>query len=320
MIVIDVLIILLIGNAAYWGRRRGLLLVSLELVSIITATVTAVLAYVPLGRLIHLTGLSLPRSRVIGFLAVWFVIEIGFAVLTRYALLPRLQRLTNPGQVRDILAGAINGLKVAALLAVAIIAFSDLPIQHGTRSLVTEARIPRAILEVGSGVADAWDAGPGRDLTESLSTFVISNDPESRQRIDLTFKTTDIRPDPTDEAAMLVLVNRERTSRGLGALTLNVGARGVARAYSTRMLREGYFSHLDNDGHNPFDRLSAGGVGFGAAGENLALAPNLQRAHNGLMNSPGHRRNILSPRYRTVGIGIIDAGPYGIMVSQEFTD
>ena len=320
MIVIDLLIILIIGNAAYWGYRRGLLLVSLELISVIIATVTAALMYVPLGRLIHMTGLSLPRSRVIGFLVVWFAIEIGFAVVTRYALLPRLQRLTTPGHVRDVLAGTVNGLKVAALLAVAVIVFSDLPIQDGTRTFVTEARIPRAVLKVGSGAADAWGAGPGRDLTESLSTFVISNDPESRQRIDLTFKTTDVRPDPGDEAAMLTLVNRERTSRGLGALTLNTGARSVARDYSARMLREGYFSHIDNDGHNPFDRLTAGRVEFGAAGENLALAPNLQRAHNGLMNSPGHRRNILSPNYRTVGIGIIDAGAYGIMVSQEFTD
>ena len=57
-----------------------------------------------------------------------------------------------------------------------------------------------------------------------------------------------------------------------------------------------------------------------AAGENLALAPTLQLAHDGLMKSPGHRANILSTNYRTVGIGIVDGGPYGLMVTQDFTD
>jgi uncharacterized protein YkwD len=94
----------------------------------------------------------------------------------------------------------------------------------------------------------------------------------------------------------------------------------VARAYSADMFARGYFSHLDPDGKSPFDRMRAGDVEFGTAGENLALAPTLKLAHQGLMNSPGHRANILKPEYRTVGIGIVDGGAYGLMVTQDFTD
>ena len=54
--------------------------------------------------------------------------------------------------------------------------------------------------------------------------------------------------------------------------------------------------------------------------ENLALAPNVDIAHKGLMNSPGHRANILSPSFGRVGIGVIDGGGYGKMFAQEFAD
>jgi uncharacterized protein YkwD len=47
-------------------------------------------------------------------------------------------------------------------------------------------------------------------------------------------------------------------------------------------------------------------VRFVTAGENLALAPSLQIAHTGLMNSPGHRANILHRDFGRVGIGIMD--------------
>jgi uncharacterized protein YkwD len=55
-------------------------------------------------------------------------------------------------------------------------------------------------------------------------------------------------------------------------------------------------------------------------GENLALAPSVDLAHIGLMNSPSHRENILDPNFKRIGIGIIDADPYGKMITQVFTD
>ena len=64
--------------------------------------------------------------------------------------------------------------------------------------------------------------------------------------------------------------------------------------------------------------MTEAGVKFRTAGENLALAPTLQLAHTGLMNSPGHRANILRPEFGRLGIGIMDGGFRGIMVSQEF--
>ena len=86
------------------------------------------------------------------------------------------------------------------------------------------------------------------------------------------------------------------------------------------MLKKGYFSHYTPEGLSPFDRMEKVGIVYLAAGENLALSPNADLAMQGLMNSEGHKANILSKDFGKVGIGAIDGGVYGQMYCQEFTD
>ena len=86
------------------------------------------------------------------------------------------------------------------------------------------------------------------------------------------------------------------------------------------MLARGYFSHYTPEGLSPFDRMNQAHISFTYAGENLAFSANVQLAMQGLMNSPGHKANILSSHYHKIGIGVIDAGIYGEMFDQEFTD
>jgi uncharacterized protein YkwD len=64
--------------------------------------------------------------------------------------------------------------------------------------------------------------------------------------------------------------------------------------------------------------MRAAGVTYRYAGENLAGAPSVERAHSGLMNSPGHRANILNPNFTHIGIGALNVGPYGMMFTQMF--
>jgi uncharacterized protein YkwD len=92
----------------------------------------------------------------------------------------------------------------------------------------------------------------------------------------------------------------------------------VARAHSRDMLARGYFSHVTPDGKDPFDRMRQANVRFLAAGENLALARTLAGAHQGLMNSPGHRANMLRPQFGRLGVGVLDGGRYGLMITQNF--
>jgi uncharacterized protein YkwD len=147
---------------------------------------------------------------------------------------------------------------------------------------------------------------------------LITIEPGSEDSVELPFKVENSRPEPTLEEQMLELINHERTSRGLKPLEADPELVPVARAHSADMFARGYFSHYTPEGKDPFQRMKDAGIRFRTAGENLALAPTLQIAHTGLMNSPGHRANILNPSFGRVGIGIMSGGRRGIMVSQEF--
>jgi uncharacterized protein YkwD len=86
------------------------------------------------------------------------------------------------------------------------------------------------------------------------------------------------------------------------------------------MFERGYFSHVTPVGVDPFKRMHGAGIRFFTAGENLAMAPTVTIAHRGLMNSPGHRENILNPAFKRVGIGVYSNAFYGKVFSQEFTN
>ena len=120
------------------------------------------------------------------------------------------------------------------------------------------------------------------------------------------------------EQQLVNLVNQERTSRGLPALKVDMTLVKTARMKSSDMVRNNYFAHQSPTYGSPFDLMRSQGVSYRAAGENLAGAPTVESAHRNLMNSPGHRANILNSRFTHVGIGIVSGGPYGLMVTQHF--
>lgn len=120
------------------------------------------------------------------------------------------------------------------------------------------------------------------------------------------------------EQEMLNLINQERTSRGLRPLTMDQDIVKVARLKSQDMIDNRYFAHNSPVYGSPFDMMRRFGITFRAAGENLAGAQSVSRAHTNLMNSPGHRANILNTSFTHIGIGIVEGGPYGIMFTQMF--
>lgn len=151
---------------------------------------------------------------------------------------------------------------------------------------------------------------------QTLSRLTIRPDSSDSVKLPYTVKNPKHRPDL--EAGMLVLLNEARRAHGLRPFQADPEAAGVARAHSVDMFARGYFSHVAPEGDDPFARMRRGKLRFMAAGENLALARSLPMAHKGLMDSPGHRANILRPAFGRVGIGIVDGGRYGLMVTQNF--
>ncbi|MFZ5595756.1 MAG: CAP domain-containing protein [Bacillota bacterium] len=121
-----------------------------------------------------------------------------------------------------------------------------------------------------------------------------------------------------DEQRMLSLVNAERAAGGLQPLKANLKLTEVARLKAKDMISKNYFDHTSPTYGSPFDMMRQFGITYRTAGENLAGAPSVDIAHTSLMNSPGHRANIMNSSFREVGIGIVDGGPYGKMFVQMF--
>ena len=119
---------------------------------------------------------------------------------------------------------------------------------------------------------------------------------------------------------MIDLVNKERQKMGVKTLSFDSQLRDIGRGHSMDMFLKGYFSHYSPEGKTVADRANESGVKFLVIGENLAYAPSLSLAHDGLMNSSGHRANILSEDFNKIGIGIMDGGVYGLMITQVFSN
>ena len=110
------------------------------------------------------------------------------------------------------------------------------------------------------------------------------------------------------EEAVRKGINAERQKRGLKPLSSNEKLRLVARDYSRRMNREGFFSHYDKAGRSVADRVRGAGQSYRLVGENLFTSTNAPdpaaASIKGWMDSPGHRANILRPEFTQTGLGI----------------
>ena len=107
-----------------------------------------------------------------------------------------------------------------------------------------------------------------------------------------------------DEAvgAVLKLVNEERAKAGLPVLALHAGATRAAQQRAGEI--ETAFSHTRPDGSNFTTALTAAGVTYRAAGENIAYGQkSAGQVMQDWMNSAGHRANIMNGNFTSIGIG-----------------
>lgn len=107
------------------------------------------------------------------------------------------------------------------------------------------------------------------------------------------------------EYQLFDLTNAARVKHELPVLEWHEEVSGTARNHSADMAENNYFSHQNQEGQSPFDRMEEDDISFSTAGENLAAGqPSSIFAHHGLMNSEGHRENILHNRFEELGVGV----------------
>ncbi|MBU5439262.1 hypothetical protein KQI42_14660 [Tissierella sp. MSJ-40] len=123
------------------------------------------------------------------------------------------------------------------------------------------------------------------------------------------------------EMEVVRLVNIEREKAGLAPFTASSELSKVARVKSEDMAKNNYFSHTSPTYGDPFAMMKSFGIKYNTAGENIAKGySSAQSVVNGWMNSPGHRANILNPRFNKIGVGLYKTSNGTAYWTQMFTN
>lgn len=317
MTAVDFILLAVLLLCVWGGYYRGFILGLLDLARWAASLLAAIRFYHPVAEWLTSFGWSEVWGKPAAFLLVALAVSILVQV-AGHALLGRVSREAHRNRLNralGVLPGAVSGLIMAAIMSALLLAT---PLPEPLRESARESGLANSLAVYTERLENVLVPVFDEAARETFNRLTIR--PDSDERVELPFTVADTRPRPELEARMLELVNEERRAAGLSPLAPDPEMTEVARRHSADMFARGYFAHVTPEGADPFDRARAAGVGFRTAGENLALAPTLRIAHTGLMNSPGHRANILRPEFGRLGIGVMDGGARGLMVTQNFRD
>lgn len=315
---VDIVIIVLLLFFVYESIGRNLLGEVLDALSFIIAFVASLRFYNEFA-LFFINSFQVPNSlaKIFGFLSVWLLVEIIFFAITHFILFRIIKVLHLPKSINSFsfIPALLRGL---IFISIILVLLGTFPIQPKIKKDIHDSKVGSIILNQTYQLEGPLKGVFG-GITEDTFTFLTIK-PRSDQFVDLGFKTDEFNPNPAFENQLISLVNKERESRDVQALTLDPGLTKIARVHSSDMFERGYFAHNSPEGENVSDRAIENNYSFLVIGENLAYAPGVKLAHKGLMNSEGHRKNILAPDFTKIGIGIMDGGVYGLMVTQVFSN
>jgi uncharacterized protein YkwD len=316
--IVDLLIMLALIAYVLLHTQDGVLVLTRRLLGFVLGAVLAFVTYSYLSALLspHISappGVLDAASFVISFIVIRSLVK--FVLRYLFSIVPRSVEESKFSRLLAVIPASIDGVILVSLILFLIVVS---PFFISAKEPIESSKLGSVMVDKASNLETYLDRIFGK-ATESTLGF-LTVEPTEGESVALPFKATNLSIDQAGEAEMLKLLNEKRTAAGLAPVVMDETLRKVARAHSEDMWQRSYFAHTDPDGKDPFERMRAGGAKFSTAGENLALARTVERADEGLINSPGHRRNILDPNFKRVGIGVIDGGVYGKMFTEDFTD
>jgi uncharacterized protein YkwD len=315
--VVDGIIAVAVVLLLWLNRRDGFIKSASSLLAYCVSFAAALALYVPLSN--PLIGYGFGRSMVMPavFLVLWVIVESSLSRLAKRYIADKFPRSVHGHPVN--LAFGYPTVVADALIMVAMVltAVGSAPLMPDERQALMDSKIGGNLVRLAITADRAVSSALGNG--GSLTVYAPEDD-RVRSVRSLGFSTTQHERNPEAEEELLRLANAARAAEGLNPLVADEALRASAQIHSADMLARGYFSHYSLDGVDAAERAEAAGVIFLAVGENLALAADAPSAHRGLMNSPAHRANILSPQFGRAGFAVEDAGRQGMMVVQVFAD
>ncbi|MEU5333151.1 sigma-70 family RNA polymerase sigma factor [Streptomyces asoensis] len=168
---------------------------------------------------------------------------------------------------------------------------------------------PSASASASKSPAAGPKPSPRASRTASAAAPVKSPEPErSASRTPTVMSGSSSR-----SSQVIALVNEERAKAGCGPLTEDPKLRRSAQGHSDDMAARDFFDHVNPDGADPGQRITAAGYRWSTYGENIAKGQQTaESVMTSWMNSEGHRANILNCSFKNIGIGIHDGsgGPW----------
>jgi uncharacterized protein YkwD len=312
---VDILLILVVLFAAFTGWQKGFLHACADLFIWIGSMVLAFVCYPLIAEKIEKSNGPSLWIMPVTFLVCLFLFVALFGWLVRLLFRKiHVSVFESPvNHILGIIPGLVNGVIWATVLSLFLL---TMPFTNTLSETAQKSRIADYLTPPAEWLEDKLSPVFTDVVRKTMTKLTV--EPHSEEMVKLGFSTTRVKERRDLEAKMLDMVNAERKKEGLPLLLADTTMRRVAIAHSRDMMARGYFSHATPEGLSPFDRMKSANIKYRIAGENLAIARTLSIAHEGLMNSPGHRANILKSSYGRVGIGIVDGGLHGLMISQEF--
>lgn len=315
---VDAAIIALAGFAVWNGYRHGFIATAYGLATWILSFAAAVIFQGPAASVIEKFGVLPATAQPIGFIVVLVLVEALFSLAGYFALAPVIRKLhasstwaLGVDKALGIFPSVARSLFIVGIvLAAAVVS----PVPTELKAAIESSRLARGLIDRVTAIQPQLASLTGQ---QNAPLFVTKLGAEDTEKLDLP-DDLQLTADPVAEKQMFDLVNEERVNAGVAPLAWDERLVPIARAHSEEMFKLKYFSHQSPVNGSPFDRLRAAGITYTRAGENLAYAQSVTIAHRGLMQSQGHRENILRPEFTRIGIGVINAGAYGRMFTQMF--
>ena len=184
----------------------------------------------------------------------------------------------------------------------------DGSVEHVATTAGASGRDVAATLACGArtGRQEVEISAEGSAGSTVLANFPIwcNAQPPSSLTVEPSPDDADVASADAAEHRLFELANQARAHAGVAALAWDDRLAHAARAYAEEMRRTNNVAHVSPISGAATDRVRTTGIRTAVVLENVARAYSVGEAHTGLMNSPGHRANLLSTSATHAGVGV----------------
>ncbi|OGY22635.1 MAG: hypothetical protein A2126_00420 [Candidatus Woykebacteria bacterium GWB1_45_5] len=314
----DVVVIIFLLSYSALVLRRGFLVNLFEFVGFAFSVALTMTSFPLLASVLGIIRLPATAANTLSFIVLWVLYETLAIIVLRHffrelpmkMILSRFNRYLGIGPA--IATALIIIIFISSLLIV-------LPTNSAVKSSVTQSQTLGRILPFTTRLNEPLTVAFSQSVAESI-TLLSTRELGEKEFVKLHFPKLSLIPDVESEGQTVEMLNKTRLRQGLPALIADRQLAKVAQDHSYDMFERGYFGHTDPDKKDPRARMIAAGIYFTIVAENLSYAPDALTAHISFLRSPAHLKNIVDPKFKRVGVGVADAGRYGKMFTQLFTD